>query len=308
MERQDKAVNKRLPLICILILCISFLSGCSNPEDIAKNTDPKPDKQEEKQVQPIPGESKGDKKDESKVNPASQNNHEAESNKLWQWYYVPNSQHQVPRVNEQLPFNLGKYKAYYAAKDQSVIYLTFDEGYENGYTAAILDVLKEKGVHASFFVTEPYIRSNPDLVRRMAAEGHLVGNHSKTHPSMPSKVNDPSAFARELQATADSYKEITGLDMPLFFRPPMGEYSEKSLSMTAELGYSTIFWSFAYQDWNIDKQPDPKAACDKIMTQAHPGEIMLLHAVSQTNSAILGSIIDGLQAQGYSFETLDALQ
>ncbi|HCF51461.1 MAG TPA: hypothetical protein DER60_14340 [Syntrophomonas sp.] len=223
------------------------------------------------------------------------------------WYVMRRPNHETPTIDRNIGFNLSDYKAYYIGSQNQTIFLTFDEGYEKGYTASILDTLKAHQVPAAFFVTEPYIRENPDLIKRMVAEGHLVVNHSKTHPSMPSITGNQEKFNRELLDTAQTFKDLTGQDMPLFFRPPKGEYNQTSLQMTADLGYKTIFWSFAYEDWLVDRQPDPEKSLDLILKNIHPGEIMLLHAVSKTNSDILGRVITGAQAEGYRFATLHEL-
>lgn len=186
--------------------------------------------------------------------------------------------------------------------------MTFDEGYENGYSSKILDVLKEKGIKAAFFVTTPYIKSNKELVKRMADEGHLVCNHSTTHPSMPEiALKSQKDFENEIKTDENTFKEVTGKEMPKFFRPPMGEYSELSLKYTDVLGYKTIFWSFAYNDWDPEKQPNAAYAKKIILERTHPGGIYLLHAVSKTNTEILSSLIDEWENKGYTFKTLDEL-
>lgn len=191
----------------------------------------------------------------------------------------------------------------YALKetDEKVIYLTFDQGYENGYTAGILDTLEEKGVKATFFVVGDYARRNGDLVQRMIDEGHTVGNHSMSHYSMPGLSQNECA--EEISSLHDYVKESFGYEMTLF-RPPMGEYSEASLKYTQDCGYESVLWSFAYCDWNVDSQPDPAAAKEKIISSAHCGAVYLLHSVSATNAQILGDVIDELKAQGYRFEAL----
>jgi len=224
------------------------------------------------------------------------------------WYFVRNQEHRVPRINDQLGFNMADYDAWYVGSNKKVIFLTFDEGYENGYTNEILDILKLNQVSAAFFVTEPYITSNPGLVKRMIAEGHIVGNHSKTHPSMPSLTENPDKFNQEITDTANTFKEITGKEMPKFIRPPRGEYSEKSLYMTTKLGYKTIFWSFAYQDWLTDQQPEPEASFNKIIEGTHNGAIILLHAVSSTNTQILDRVIKDIRKEGYRFAPLTELE
>lgn len=190
----------------------------------------------------------------------------------------------------------GKYDAYYIAPSDGKIYLTFDEGYENGYTSRILDVLKEKDVKAVFFITMPYAKSEPELVQRMIDEGHIVGNHSVKHKSMPTLSID--TMIDEVMGLHDYVKEHFGYEMNLF-RPPMGEFSEQSLAVLQNLGYKTVAWSFAYFDYDPAKQPDPDKAFDKVTGAAHSGGIFLLHAVSKTNTDILGDVIDEFRRQGF---------
>lgn len=179
------------------------------------------------------------------------------SNEKLSWYYNPNDEHIKPTASDKVDLN--KYSAYYfGTTDDKIIYLTFDEGYENGYSSKILDVLKEKNVPAAFFVTKSYIESNQDLIKRMVDEGHVVGNHSVRHLSSPDLTDDE--LRKELTDTADYFKEVTGQNMPKVFRPPMGEYSERTLAVTQGLGYKTIFWSFAHRDWLTDDQPGKDVA------------------------------------------------
>lgn len=185
--------------------------------------------------------------------------------------------------------------------------MTFDEGYENGYTNKILDVLKEKNVKAIFFVTSHYITYSPDTVKRIVAEGHVVGNHINHHYSMPSVTYSKEVFNSEITDTENKFKELTKEDMPKFFRPPMGKYSINSLKKTNDLGYKSIFWSFAYKDWIIDNQPSEEVAIKKITQGVHPGCIMLLHAVSKTNTAVLKTVIQQIRADGYEFKPLTDL-
>ena len=192
----------------------------------------------------------------------------------------------------------GQYAADFIRENNQNIYLTFDEGYENGYTDDILDTLQEKGVRAVFFVTMPYVQSEPELVQRMIDEGHIVGNHSVNHPSFP----DLSAeeCRQEIMELHDYVKENFGYEMSLF-RFPMGEFSEADLKVVQDLGYRSVFWSFAYRDWLVDEQPDPQEAIATIEDKCHPGAIYLLHAVSETNAQILGQVIDDLRGEGYVF-------
>lgn len=191
----------------------------------------------------------------------------------------------------------GKYNTYYIAPETgNKIYLTFDEGYENGYTSQILDVLKEKKCSAVFFVTYDYVSKNADLVQRMIDEGHVVGNHSYTHPHFP---ETPLQKAQEDVVKLHDYvKENFGYTMTLF-RFPYGEFSEQMLGLMDALGYKTLFWSWAYKDWDVDNQPETSAALEKICKGEHPGAIYLLHAVSKTNTAILGDVIDHMRDNGY---------
>lgn len=194
----------------------------------------------------------------------------------------------------------GVYDAVYIAEESPAIYLTIDEGYENGYTAKILDVLKEKNCPAVFFVTMDYVKQNPDLIHRMINEGHVVGNHSVTHPAagLPSQSIDTQA--EELMALHRYVKENFNYDMYLF-RYPAGIHSDQSLALVQQLGYKSVFWSFAYRDWVTDDQPDPQAALQTVTNRLHPGAIYLLHAVSSTNTQIMGDFIDSARTQGYTF-------
>ncbi len=179
------------------------------------------------------------------------------------------------------------------------IYLTFDEGYENGYTSAILDVLKEKNVPAVFFITLSYAKSEPDLVKRMIDEGHVVGNHTAKHPNM-TKISPEEGY--DNVADLHNYvKENFDYEMYLF-RFPEGAFSEQNLALLQKLGYRSVFWSFAYKDWDPENQYDNDTAFEKVTGSLHSGEIFLLHAVSKTNAAILGDVIDYVREQGYTFE------
>lgn len=196
--------------------------------------------------------------------------------------------------------------AYLDQDGGKVLYLTFDAGYENGYTAQILDVLKKQEVPAAFFLVGDYLERNADLVRRMAEEGHIVGNHTLTHPDM-SAVTDPAVFAQELRGVEELYTQVTGQTLPKFYRPPQGLYSGENLEMAKELGYKTVFWSLAYADWDNNKQPDPAAALEKLNSRVHDGAVVLLHSTSATNAAILDDLISGWKEMGYRFVPLTEL-
>ena len=180
--------------------------------------------------------------------------------------------------------------------DRQRIWLTFDEGYENGKTADILDTLKEKNVRAVFFVTYDYCKRNPELVKRMIAEGHTVGNHTWSHPSLPEC--SPDELYSELSLLHEYVRDNFGYEMYVM-RPPRGEFSERVLACAKELGYTTVLWSFAYPDWDVNNQPDPEQAFEKITGKSHNGAVYLLHAVSGTNASILGRVIDYWRANGY---------
>ncbi|MBQ9694884.1 MAG: polysaccharide deacetylase family protein [Oscillospiraceae bacterium] len=190
-----------------------------------------------------------------------------------------------------------KYGAYATTPDRSRIILTFDQGYENGYTDDILDVLAEKHVTAIFFLTGDYAQKETELVRRMIADGHMLGNHGMTHASVPHLT--PDQAHAELMDLHDLVIRKYGYTMQ-YFRCPCGEYSEEALQTARSLGYRAIFWSGAHVDWLTDKQPDPQQALAKLTAQAHGGEILLLHSVSSTNAQILGELIDRLRDMGYT--------
>lgn len=201
--------------------------------------------------------------------------------------------------------NLEEYDAYFVAdEEEKIIYLTFDAGYENGYTAEILDTLKEYNVSATFFLVGNYLETAPDLVQRMVDEGHTVGNHTYNHLDM-SEITSEEAFAEELQLVEEKFYEITGEEMVKLYRPPQGSYSEENLQMAQELGYTTVFWSLAYVDWYQDDQPTSEEAFDKLIPRIHNGSIILLHSTSSTNAEILGDLITQYQDLGYTFGSLE---
>lgn len=202
---------------------------------------------------------------------------------------------------------LQKYDAVYLGDTtKKVIYLTFDAGYENGCTEKILDALKKHNAPAAFFLVGNYLEQNSDLVRRMVDEGHIVGNHTMHHPDM-SKISDPDAFKKELQDLEALYRQIAGKEMPRYYRPPQGIYSEENLRMAKELGYKTVFWSLAYVDWNNDSQPTAEQAYAKLLPRIHNGAVVLLHSTSKTNAAILDELLTKWEGMGYSFASIDQL-
>ncbi|MEG1756946.1 MAG: polysaccharide deacetylase family protein [Oscillospiraceae bacterium] len=195
--------------------------------------------------------------------------------------------------------------AYFVFPDaDKTICLTFDLGYENGYTPAILDALENAGVKGTFFITMQYVKEAPDIVRRIIADGHTLANHSVHHPSMPGISSEKAAA--EVTVLHDYIEKEFGYSMKLF-RFPMGEFSENTLSIVNSLGYKSVFWSFAYRDWLTDAQPDPASSVTRLAKAAHPGAIYLLHTVSSTNAKILPELIERLRADGYSFSLVTTL-
>ena len=213
----------------------------------------------------------------------------------------------APPIGNATAAELATYDAYYCGDpEEKRIWLTFDAGYENGYTAAILDTLKAEGVPATFFVVGHYLESAPDLVRRMVEEGHVVANHTYSHPDM-SAIADRTAFLHELTRVEEKYREVTGQEMPKYYRPPRGQYSEQNLKMAQEAGYRTLFWSLAYVDWYVDDQPTREQALEKLTGRIHNGAVVLLHSTSATNAAVLGEVIQKWKEMGYTFGALPEL-
>lgn len=202
---------------------------------------------------------------------------------------------------------LKQFNAYYAEPtEEKVLYITFDAGFENGNTEAILDALKKHNAPATFFLVGNYLKTEPELVKRMVDEGHIVGNHTWSHPDM-SKIATKEAFSKEIGDVEKLFQEITGQEMQKFYRPPQGKYSEPNLKMANELGYKTIFWSLAYVDWYEDKQPTKEEAFNKLLPRVHPGAIVLLHSTSKTNGEILDELLTKWEEMGYTFKSLDQL-
>lgn len=212
---------------------------------------------------------------------------------------------QVPTGRESME-KLRENNAYFAKDTQEkVLFLTFDLGYENGRMPAILDCLEEKGVPATFFVTGHYLDSQPDLVRRMVAQGHTVANHTVHHPDMAAVPED--TFRQELAALEEKFVEITGQQMPKIFRPPQGSYNAQCLKLAQKYGYQTVFWSVAYADWDNKSQPDPQKSVELLCKRIHPGAVVLLHGTSQTNAQILPQLIDRWQKMGYRIAPITEL-
>ena len=196
--------------------------------------------------------------------------------------------------------------AYLGDTREKVLYLTFDAGYENGCTEQVLDTLKKHQVCAAFFLVGNYIERNADLVRRMVEEGHIVGNHTMHHYDM-SRLSGKETFSKELTDLEDLFRQTTGKELPKFYRPPQGVYSQDNLKMAKELGYKTVFWSLAYVDWLNDKQPTREEAFRKLLPRTHNGAVVLLHSTSKTNAEILDDLLTQWENLGYRFGTLEEL-
>lgn len=196
--------------------------------------------------------------------------------------------------------------AYIGDTGEKVLYLTFDAGYENGYTGKILEALKKHDAKAAFFLVGNYLQQNPDLVRQMVAQGHTVGNHTMHHYDM-SRLTEEAAFAKELEDLEALFRQTTGQELPKYYRPPQGIYSEENLKMAQKLGYRTVFWSLAYVDWNNDSQPTREQAMEKLLGRVHNGAVVLLHATSKTNGEILDELLGKWEEAGYRFGTLEEL-
>ena len=227
------------------------------------------------------------------------------------WYCIRNTQHHQPQLDENMRF-IEKYNAYYVDKKHSensnekVVYLTFDVGYENGNVEKILNTLKDEQVTGAFFILGNLLEKNPELICRMNAEGHTVGNHTYSHKDM-TKFDNIDDFEHELNRLSGKYKDVTGADMKKYYRPPEGKFDERTLSYASTLGYKTIFWSFAYADWDNARQPSAEYAKAKIFDNMHNGAVILLHPTSSTNATILKDVIKQLKIEGYRFATLDEL-
>lgn len=229
--------------------------------------------------------------------------------KSFSWSVVRNGNLQ-PKFSPEF-MSVEKHGGYYLDKshgDESsdkVLYLTFDAGYENGNVEKILDVMKEKDVKGAFFVLDHLIIKNPELIKRMKSEGHLVCNHTKNHKDLSYATKDE--IKNDLEALEKICLETTGVNLDKYFRFPEGKYTLSSLKHVNELGYKTVFWSFAYYDWDNQKQPNKASATKKILSNTHNGAVILLHPTSGTNAAILGDLINTWRNLGYRFGTLDEL-
>ncbi|MCD7036338.1 delta-lactam-biosynthetic de-N-acetylase [Metabacillus sp. GX 13764] len=228
------------------------------------------------------------------------------SNRPVHWGFSKSRNHQTPVAGQMLDQMIAKYGSFYTGDtSKKDIYLTFDNGYEKGYTGKILDVLKKHQVPATFFVTGHYLNDQPELVKRMVKEGHIIGNHSWHHPDM-TQISD-ERLKEELESVRVKTEDLTGQKGMKYLRPPRGIFSERVLAESKKLGYDTVFWSLAFVDWKTDQQRGWKYAYDNMMNQIHPGAILLLHTVSKDNAEALDIAVTDLEKQGYRFKSLDDL-
>jgi len=308
-------MKKRIYPVILLILCVLLLAGCASPSEEPPAPSPAPTASEtpapspspspaptpsptpEPTPSPTPTPTPEPTKTPIEALPVDYEAISALDGAKDGWGQgLEKDELNRPTGSLSAQKKLGKYDALFIMPEEQKYYLTFDEGYENGNTNAILDVLKEKGQKATFFVTYSYVRDNPELVERMIAEGHVIGNHSMTHRSMPDLSLEEARD--EIMKLHIYMRDTYGVEMTVF-RPPMGEYSEQTLALTQALGYKSAFWSFAYYDYEPADQMGPEKAYKKVSDNIHPGELVLLHAVSTDNTAILPQLIDALREQGY---------
>ena len=237
---------------------------------------------------------------------AEPSNIQSLSNSKIGWGIKRSDNHEQPDVGTKNKEIMDKYNGIYMGnKEKKIVYLTFDLGYEAGYTSKILEILKNNNVKATFFITAHYVNTQPDLVKQMIDEGHIVGNHTVNHKSMPSCSLE--TINKEVMNLHSAISEKFGYEMK-FIRPPKGEYSERTVAYTNTLGYKTVMWSFAYDDWDENKQGREEYGRKKILENVHNGEIMLLHATSKDNANILDDVVKQIKQMGYEFKNIDEFE
>lgn len=320
-------MRKYVSVLCVMVCLICMLAGCGDTSVMQYNTGGDGGQTDETQIgdRHSSGDSQedalssgesGDQEQEDMNSAGSptaaaateivdrpDSEYDAISNSLQAWWFKRRDDHTISGCQED--FDISQYHAYYVNADASepVIYLTFDCGYENGYTPQILDALKAQNVKAIFFVTQHFVEDQPELVKRMKEEGHLVGNHTNHHPSLPSLSIEKQR--EEITSCAEKMKELTGYDMDPYVRPPKGEYSERTLQLLEDMGYCTIFWSMAYLDYEVDNQPSPDYVVQHFVKYVHPGAVPLLHNVSSANAQALPELIEAMREAGYRFGSID---
>lgn len=224
----------------------------------------------------------------------------------YDWYFRPNETHARPELMPEAAFLSSYDSVITIGPDEKVIFLTFDAGFDNGNMAKILDTLQEKKVPAAFFVDGNFVKTQESLVKRICSEGHILGNHTLSHADM-STLTDFQKYKEQIEGW-NKLVTAAGGKQSDFFRFPCGRFSETALKFNERLGLKSVFWSFAYFDWDTENQPDRKAALNKILSRTHNGCIMLLHSVSSTNAELLPDLIDKLRSEGYQFKSLNDIK
>lgn len=298
----------RRPILWLISFCFISLSACGLLTS-RKNTSPSQNDTSTQTTSIIFSEDSNST--ETTAAPSENNTSSLDpsslSNTLMAWWFMKNENHQPPSAQEEIDLSL--YDAWYVKTDlkegEKPIFLTFDCGYENGYTAGMLDVLKKHEAPAAFFLCKHFIKDQPELVKRMKEEGHIVGNHTSNHICMPEA--DERTIREEIADNASYMKEATGYEMDPFFRPPKGEYSERTLQITKDMGYTTVFWSLAYPDYDVNNQPGADYVVEQFNKYIHPGAIPLIHNVSESNAQALDTVLTNLEKEGYTFHSLKEL-
>ncbi len=280
--------------LSLLVIAVLLVVGCqAKPQNEKISSDPVkvPSANKSEKKETVPKVQAENKPSQSEIKSPSRS-----------WYFTRNNQHLAPVSNKDIQSLLNENQAIYlASSENKKIYLSFDCGYELGYTPTILDILQRQQIKAAFFITGQYIKTKPDLVKRMQAEGHLVCNHTWNHPDLATVKQDK--LKQEITSLEAAYAELTGVPMDKYIRPPMGNYSADSLKWTKELGYTTVFWSMAWKDWDPQQQPGADYVYQHVLNNIHPGAIILMHAVSASDTEALEKTITDLKAQGYVFST-----
>lgn len=293
---------KKYLLILVMFMFIMVIAGCSQKTRSNNNTITPPTNHEESSNTDNSGASEPQPIVSTPV--PNQTVPAQPDDKTHSWYLTLNSIHEIPYVDPSIKTLLAEHNAFYVLpNNNNKIFLTFDCGYELGYTSQILDILQSNQVNSAFFVTGQYIHSQPDLVKRMKAEGHLVCNHTLNHPDL--STISPEQIQQEVETLDSEYEKITGYGLDRYLRPPMGNYSTQSLETTRQLGYANVFWSIALRDWDPNNQPGSQYSYQYVLNNIHPGAVILLHAVSKSDTEALDKIIKDLQTQGYNFATFN---